>query len=46
MVWQCGLNFSGATQGPGSEADHSPQTIAEIKTTLIYISTPRYIFMA
>jgi hypothetical protein len=30
----------------GSAADHSPPTIAEVKKTWIYISTPPYVFMA
>jgi hypothetical protein len=31
---------------PGSEADHSPPTSAEVKNTWIYTSTPPYAFMA
>jgi hypothetical protein len=29
----------------GSEADHSPPTVAEVKKTWIYTSTPRLVFM-
>jgi hypothetical protein len=31
---------------PGREADHSPQTSAEVKKTWIYTSTPPYVFIA
>jgi hypothetical protein len=31
---------------PGSEADHSPPTSAEVKKTWVYTSTPLYAFMA
>jgi hypothetical protein len=31
---------------PGREADHSPPTSAEVKKTLVYTSTPPYVFMA
>jgi hypothetical protein len=31
---------------PGREADHSPATIADVKKTWIYTSTPPYAFMA
>jgi hypothetical protein len=31
---------------PGREADHSPPTSAEVKTTWMYTSTPLYVFMA
>jgi hypothetical protein len=30
----------------GHEADHSPQTCAEVKKTRIYTSTSPYVFMA
>jgi hypothetical protein len=31
---------------PGSEADHSPPSSAEVKNTWIYTSTLPYVFMA
>jgi hypothetical protein len=31
---------------PGREADHSPQTSAEVKKTWVHTSTPPYVFMA
>jgi hypothetical protein len=31
---------------PEGEADHSPETIAEVKKMWIYTSTPPYTFMA
>jgi hypothetical protein len=31
---------------PGREADHSPPSCAEVKSTWIYTSTPPYAFMA
>jgi hypothetical protein len=31
---------------PEREADHSPQSSAEVKNTWSYISTPPYVFMA
>jgi hypothetical protein len=33
-------------KGPGHEADHSFPTIAEVKETWIYTTTPPYAFMA
>jgi hypothetical protein len=38
--------FSPAVKRPGREADHSLATSAEVKKTLVYTSTPPYIFMA
>jgi hypothetical protein len=31
---------------PGRETDHSPPTIAQVKKTWTYTSTPPYVFMA
>jgi hypothetical protein len=31
---------------PGREADYSPATIAEVKKTWVYTTTPPYVFMA
>jgi hypothetical protein len=36
----------GGVKRAAREADHSPSTRAEIKKTLVYISTPPYVFMA
>jgi hypothetical protein len=33
-------------RGPGSEANHSPPTSAEVKNAWSYTSTPTYVFMA
>jgi hypothetical protein len=38
--------LSPGVKWPGREADHSPQTNAEVKKTWIYTSTPPYAFMA
>jgi hypothetical protein len=38
--------LSQGVQQPGREADHSPPTIAEVKKTWVYTSTPPYVFMA
>jgi hypothetical protein len=38
--------LSSGVKRPGSEADHSPQTIAEVNNTWIYTSTPPYAFMS
>jgi hypothetical protein len=38
--------FSPGVKCPGHEADHSPQTIAEVKKMWIYTSSPSYAFMA
>jgi hypothetical protein len=39
-------DLSPGVKRPGREVDHSPPTSAEVKNTLIYISTPRWISMA
>jgi hypothetical protein len=38
--------FSLEVKQPGCEADHSPQTSAEVKKIWTYISAPLYAFMA
>jgi hypothetical protein len=40
-----GVSFPGRKR-PEREADHSPPTIAEVKKTWVYTSTPPYAFMA
>jgi hypothetical protein len=39
-----GVSFPEGKAG-GSEADHSPQTNAQVKKTRVYTSTPPYVFM-
>jgi len=41
-------SFNAASLGvkrPGREADHSPQSSAEIKNVRIYTSTPQFVFV-
>jgi hypothetical protein len=40
-----GHSIPGVKCGEGRETEHSPPTSAEIKNTLIYISSPPYAFM-
>jgi hypothetical protein len=42
----CAGGFSLEVKQPGPEADHSSLTIAEVKITWMYASTPPYVFMA
>jgi hypothetical protein len=39
-------SLSQGVKRPGREDDHSPPTIAEVKKTWVYTSTPPYVFMA
>jgi hypothetical protein len=41
-----GRALSLGVKRPGSEADHSPSTRAEVKNAWSYTSTPQYVFMA
>jgi hypothetical protein len=45
IQWVPGALYPEVKQ-PGPEADHSPQTSAEVKKMWIYASTPPYDFMA
>jgi hypothetical protein len=45
VKWVLGAVSLGVKR-PGREADHSPQTTAEVKKIWMYLSTLPYVFMA